>query len=299
MANLVIFCFGHPAFWKEMYNKNENQYRKKLLLLNKKHSSWINENDPVGERFGIFKLVPTNDESVTILTAVEEEINVEFQSLEKIFSDYNEDMDGNFRNYTPRAYVTILLLDLRDGIGYAYSPKKAPKMEKIDLILKKIENDIGIPIGKAKIFKWDEDIENYFIEAAINRGYSQYKFQYKTDLGRFVGVGVLTEDFAMQSICEKIDSDPELMIKREILLLHKRNENIENFIFGLGKRSYREITIMENRIDPDSTLLLNRFKEIREIFESVLKKGDVRLECFPEYMRPLTTYFFNDKQQNT
>jgi len=276
-------------------SRNKDEFNVKLTSLNKRNTSWINEKDPAGERFGIFKLKSSNEEEITILTAVEEEINVEFQSLEKIFTDYNDDVNGDFSNYTPRAFVTIIILDLKDGIGYAYSPKKAPKREKIDLILKNIEKDTGIPLGKAKIFEWDKDIENYFIESAIQKGFSQYKFQYKTDLGRFVGVGVLTEDRAMQSICEKIDNDPELRsIKREILLLYKSEDRLENFIFGLGKRSFKDLTILDKRINPDSTLLLNRFNKIREIFESVISKGDIRLVCFPEYIRPLDTYFSNE-----
>ena len=294
MANLVIFCFGHPAYWNEVKNGEIKNWQEKFLSLNKKSRSWIKEKDPVGERFGIFNVESTDEKTITILTAVEEEINVEFQSLDKIFSDYDDNIDKDFRNYTPRAFVTILLLDLEDGIGYAYSPKKAPKMEKIEIILMNIESDLGIPFGKAKIFRWADDIENYFVESAMQKGFSQYKFQYRTDLGRFIGIGVLTDDPAMQSICEKIDNDPELRIEREILLLHKRNDNIENFIFGLSRRSLRELTIVEKRIYPDPSLLYSRFSEIREIFESILSKGDIRLECFPEYIRPLSTYFSND-----
>ena len=222
---------------------------------------------------------------ILLYLVVESEIKKEFDSIEKIIANDNCLPKDIKIPYPPAsASKTLLFFDLKEGLCYAFSPKKAPKIDSIYNFLNKLKLDTNLPLNKAKIFEWKEEIITNIIDLAYGKGFNPYKI--KADLEN---VKVIAEgDFNNCEDWTKIESSIDLGKWQNIAYV--RHEDL--FVFGLTKRLKKQILLPNISTDISMDELFEKILEIRGLLEQAIG-CNIKNYCFPDPIK--TLYQFSEK----
>lgn len=174
----------------------------------------------------------------------------------------------------PRASKTLLLIDVNDGICYAYSPGILSPIEVIEDYFACLREDTGISQILPRPFLIKESVIDKITIEAPKEGFLPYSSKGDLDSVEVVATGDLDSNSDWKRIQDSLSKNRWKTVAFRRMI----GDSVE--MFGLSKNRIREISLPLSE-SLTSTQLVKRIIKIRDIIERAIA-SDLRQHAFPE-----------------
>jgi len=286
MPQLKIIVLAHPAVWTDAV-KDIESVEKRIADFQEsdgKSKSWLNIDDQIGTRKGIYKTEFLDGSRFMAKIVYEREIKDDYLSVEEILKK-DDCLPDNKEIPTPvpTASTATLFFDLKEGICYVYNDTIAPPLETIASILFDFGLDCGLPCRDLRHFEWKEDLVTTITRIAVDEGFDPYRVRADLETVKVTAEGDFSDNEDWESIKNSID------IGKWNTIAFVKFKDGRPLIFGMSRNRKKQLS-MPYIGDLSCEEMFAEIIEMRKLLEKALG-CDIRQYCFPDKITPITHFF--------